>query len=173
MGHLINLSGGVLCLCAASQFPEYSQQYVQRLGGAVDELRLVTEDFDKSARASSMTRDAALASMKGSEFLDRRRADMTRIFGRFERLKQHYAALRDASAIDRLSGITRFDDRQIAARAWDDFKPAIPLTFDGLTFAAAGFGAGFASLFGLGFIGTRIRRRIWPERDIFTEGPAP
>lgn len=169
MGRLINLGGGLLALFAASQFPEYSQQYVQRLGGAVDELNLVASDFDNSAQAVGFTRETALASMVGNEFQRRRKADMERLFARLERLSAHYAALRGADAFARLQAIARFDDTRIAARAWDDFKPAIPLTFDGLSFAAGGFVAGFLTLFGLGRAGNRIRRRIWPEDDIFAE----
>ncbi|MEM7438396.1 MAG: DUF2937 family protein [Pseudomonadota bacterium] len=173
MGHLINLSGGVVCLCAASQFPEYSQQYVQRLGGAVDELRLVASDFDKSAKTVGMTREEALASMTGNAFQDLRRADMTRTFDRLDRLSTHYEMLKGSTAMQRLTAISRFDDRRIAARAWDDFKPGIPLTFDGLTFAAVGFLTGFAGLFGLGWAAFALRRRIWPEPDIFAEGVDP
>ena len=169
MGRLTNLGGGVLCLCAASQFPEYAQQYVQRLGGAVDELRTVAADFDKSAEAVGYTREEALASMTGNDFQIRRQDDMTRLFARLDRLSAHYTALREASALERVAAITRFDDGTIAARAWDDFKPAVPLTRDGLVFAGLGFGAGFLTLFGLGWFGTAIRRRIWPEDDIFAE----
>ena len=68
MGQLVNMCGGAVFLAAASQFPEYSQQYVQRLGGAVDELRLVVADFDKSAAGVGLSRDAALASMTGNDF---------------------------------------------------------------------------------------------------------
>ncbi|MEM9851772.1 MAG: DUF2937 family protein, partial [Pseudomonadota bacterium] len=55
MGKWTNLAGGCAMLCATSQFPEFSQQYVQRLGGAVDELRRVAADFDASARAAGLT----------------------------------------------------------------------------------------------------------------------
>lgn len=170
MGHWTNLAGGVLCLCAASQFPEYSQQYVQRLGGAVDELRLVADDFDKSAEAVGFTREQALASMDGNAFQIRRKADMQRVFDRLARLGAHYAALRDADALSRLRAIARFDDRRIAARAWDDFQPGVPLTLDGAVFAAGGFAAGFFGLLGLGWVGRGVRRRVWPEPDMFAEG---
>ena len=69
-----------------AQFPEFSQQYVQRLGGAVDELRIVVADFDASAQAAGLTREAALADLSGSEFRDLRQGDMTRTIARYERL---------------------------------------------------------------------------------------
>ena len=46
---LISIVGGVGLGLVASQFPEYAQQYEQRLGGAVDELRVFVEKFDASA----------------------------------------------------------------------------------------------------------------------------
>lgn len=171
MGRLVNLGGGVLCLCAASQFPEFAQQYVQRLGGAVDELRLLARDFDASAAAVGYTREGALAAMTGNEFQRRRQADMTRTFARLDRLSDHYAVLRPAGAFDRVAMIARFDDTTIASRAWKDFRPAIPLTFDGLVFAGSGFLAGFATLFGLGRAGRALRRRIRPEDDIAAQRP--
>ena len=37
----IAVAGGLAGAAGLSQFPEFSQQYVQRLGGAVDELTAV------------------------------------------------------------------------------------------------------------------------------------
>ena len=45
------LAGGV----SLSQFPEYSQQYIQRLAGAVDELTLFVEGFDADATSVGLT----------------------------------------------------------------------------------------------------------------------
>ena len=61
MGKLVKISGGVGLGVLLSQFPEYSQQYVQRLGGAVDELKTVVSDFDTSAQATGSTREGAVA----------------------------------------------------------------------------------------------------------------
>lgn len=58
--------GGLGLAVTLSQFPEYAQQYTQRLGGAVDELRVITEDFDRAADASGLDRQTALARYNGS-----------------------------------------------------------------------------------------------------------
>ena len=50
-------------LASASQMPEFAQQYRQRLGGAVEELRVVVEDFDRDAQNSQMTRRQAIDSL--------------------------------------------------------------------------------------------------------------
>ena len=160
MGRKINICGGIVALCAASQFPEYSQQYVQRLGGAVDELRLEAAKFDASAAEVGMDRAAALDSMVGSAFVEKRQADNRDMFARLGRLEAHYAVLKDASALARLRAISAFDDSRIAARAWDDFKPAVPLTRDGAVFSAIGFFGGFLALMGLGI----MARLFWRGR---------
>lgn len=163
MGQFINVSGGAVMLIAASQFPEFSQQYVQRLGGAVDELRLVAADFDTSAQSVGMTRDQALTSMTGNAFQDARRADMTRSFTRLERLEGDLATLQGADAFSRLRHVARFSDKGIAARAWEAYRPAVPVTFDGLVFAIGGFLAGFGLAFGVSKV---VRRKRTPEKEV-------
>ena len=71
-------ASAVLGGASASQFPEYSQQYLQRLSGAVEELTRVTTDFDRTAQDSGLTREEALAQYAGNNFLDKRQADMRR-----------------------------------------------------------------------------------------------
>jgi len=48
MRRTLGILGGLALGLTLSQFPEYAQQYVQRLGGAVDELRIIVEDFDRA-----------------------------------------------------------------------------------------------------------------------------
>ncbi|HTM76667.1 MAG TPA: DUF2937 family protein, partial [Devosia sp.] len=59
--------GGLMLALALSQFPEYAQQYTQRLGGAVDELRVITEDFDRAAQQGGLDRQQALIRYEASE----------------------------------------------------------------------------------------------------------
>ncbi|MCK4862479.1 MAG: DUF2937 family protein, partial [Rhodobacteraceae bacterium] len=42
MANLPGIVGAVALGVSMSQFPEFTQQYQQRLGGAVDELRIIT-----------------------------------------------------------------------------------------------------------------------------------
>lgn len=148
----ITLAGGLAGAAGLSQFPEYSQQYSQRLGGAVDELSRVVGDFDASAQAVGLTRAAALEQMTGTAFLDRRRADMTRTFERHARLTSDLAALRGAGPFMRAYHAARLTDPEIAARAWGDYRPALPMTLAGAVFAGLGFLAGAGM----------IRLMLWP-----------
>lgn len=159
MTRIVNVAAGVLLACSLSQFPEFSQQYVQRLGGAVDELSTVVADFDKSAEATSQSREAALASLTGSAFLDRRQGDMRRTIGRYEQLRLDYDYLRDANVYLRLAYIARDLDGAVARQAWTGFQPAVPLALDGLALTLIGYLAGYGASTGLFELRRRRRRR--------------
>jgi len=160
MSRVVNIAGGVLLAAGASQFPEFSQQYVQRLGGAVDELAKVVTAFDNAATASNLTREEALQELSGTEFLNRRQDDMRFTIGRYERLQRDYANLRDASAYERVLYINGLTDRELVENTWGDFQPAVPLTPDGFVFTGSGFLAGFLALFGATRVMRRRQRRV-------------
>ncbi|GAA6174747.1 hypothetical protein NBRC116593_06660 [Sulfitobacter pacificus] len=154
----LTLAGGIAGAAATSQFPEYSQQYTQRLGGAVDALAEVVADFDASAAAVGLDRSAALEQMQGSAFLERRQADMTQTFARFERLSADLAALEGQGPFMRAYNLPRLRDAQIARAAWAAYQPAVPLNFAGVSFALLGFVLGSAALALL------FKLLLWPFR---------
>jgi hypothetical protein len=124
---------------AGSQFPEFSQQYLQRLGGQYDALAQIAADFDASATRAGLTRDAALAEITGSTFQDAHRADMANAFARLDNVTADLALLRAASPLERMALPHRFRDSETFAATWADFRPAVPVTIDGLIAAAIGF----------------------------------
>ena len=140
------LAGGVAGAAVLSQFPEYAQQYTQRLGGAVDALGQVVADFDASAAAEGLTREQALAQMTGTAFVERRRDDMQRSFARHARLSADLEALAAAGPFMRAYHGTRLTDPDIASAALVAFKPAVPVTVEGAAFAIVGFGLGAAAI---------------------------
>lgn len=152
------LAGGVLGGASASQFPEFAQQYTQRLGGAVDALAEVVADFDASAADAGLSRDAALAEMQGTTFLDARRQDMTRTFKRYESLQADLATLEGAGPFMRAYHATKMTDRDVARAALETFEPAVPLGIAGLTFAGSGFFAGLIAIW------AAIKLVAWPFR---------
>ena len=92
----ITLAGGLAVGAGTSQFPEFSQQYAQRLGGAVDALSEVVADFDTSAAVEGLSRSEALEQMIGADFIERRRADMERTFDRHAVLTEDLRLLAEA-----------------------------------------------------------------------------
>jgi len=124
-----------------SQLPEFSQQYMQRLGGAVDALGQVVADFDASAIAEGLTREAALSQMAGTAFVERRRADMVRTIDRHARLAADLGAMRTAGPVLRAWHVVH-PAGAIARPTWRAFRPALPLTRDGAVFGGVGVLAG-------------------------------
>lgn len=150
------IAGGV----GLSQFPEYAQQYEQRLGGAVDALQTVVADFDQSASSAGLTREQALASMEGSAFLDSRQGDMTRTIARYDRLSGVLTQMQLRGDIEQVLLAPRLTDPEIAREAFAAYEPAVPVTVDALTFAAIGAVIGGLIIVGLrGLIAPLLRRR--------------
>lgn len=153
--------GGVSGAAGMSQFPEFSQQYLQRLAGKVDALSAVVADFDASAVRNDLTRDAALAELNGTPFLDDRQADMRRNFLEHQRLVADLDRLRAATPLERLTMPQRMGDAETLAATWADYRPAIPATLDGAVTAGVGYVAGWSLLAGLwALLRWPFRRRV-------------
>lgn len=132
------LMGGLAGAATLSQYPEFSQQYLQRLAGQVDALTVVARDFDTSALEAGLGREEALSQMTGQPFLTARQADMRRTFARHAVMTENLAVLRAASPLARLSMPHRLGDGATLRATMADFQPAMPLTVAGM--AAAGIG---------------------------------
>lgn len=135
---------GGLGAVGASQAPEFAQQYAQRLGGALDELRAVVRSFDQDALREGLDRAAGLRRLEASNdpFVARRGRNVGETIRRYERLEAQQAAMEQPGAFGRVAAIAKGYDRMIARRALESFRPAIPVAAEGLLFALAGFAAG-------------------------------
>lgn len=167
----ISVVGGVALGLAASQFPEYSQQYEQRLGGAVDELRVIVEKFDASAAESGLTRQQALDAYEetGNTFLTLQGQDVGATIARYDRLETQLKALENANFVSRITDFARYYDADIGARALDSYNPAVPVTTEGFTYAGVGVLFGYTLFALLGWTGSRTVRR-WRERRRMRSG---
>ena len=143
-----------------SQAPEFAQQYRQRIGGAVDELKTVVTDFDKDAASSAMSRGEALSALVGSgeKFTHERGLSMGRNVERFSRLEKQQKTIENANPFMRPLVVMKNPDAQIIHNAWEIFQPAIPLNSAGALYG--GSGAFIAWLLArTGIAGVRKRRR--------------
>ena len=168
LGRLISLAGGVMLGVIASQFPEFAQQYEQRLGGAVDELRGFVESFDTSAEREGLSRDEALDTYAATEdgFLNRRGEDVQATIARYNRLETQLNALENADIVSRVTDIAVYYDQGIGERALEAYKPAVPVTPEGFVYAGTGLIVGYSVLASLGWAGKRsIRRRRRRRRE--------
>lgn len=155
---VLAIAGGI----AASQVPEFAQQYRQRLGGAVDELARVLDNFDHDAATSGTDRAGGLALMAtNTEPLVRAQAvSMANAIIRYDRLLKQQAVFRDSLPFARLTVFFQDFDRPLVESTLRDYEPAVPTTSEGFVFAAVGFLAiyGLLGILGLLF-GSRRRRR--------------
>ena len=153
------MAGGLAGAVSLSQFPEFSQQYLQRLSGAVDELRAVVVSFDQSAVNAGLTREEALAELNGSSFQAELQGNLTGQIDRYERLSSNYAKLKEIEPLQRLAQVYRFNDPELARRTWSDYRPAVPVTIDGFICAGIGYALGWLALTGLFALILRLFRR--------------
>lgn len=155
----LTLAGGITGAAGLSQFPEFSQQYAQRLGGAVDELSRVVADFDADAAKHGLSRAAALEDLAQGGAMGVARAEtIARTIERHDRLSADLEALEGAGPFTRAYLAARMTDRDVAQRAMENFKPAVPATLEGAVFAGVGFLTG---LFVLGAVFAILK---WPFR---------
>lgn len=145
MRRTLGVLGGLCLAVAMSQFPEYAQQYTQRLGGAVDELRIITEEFDASALVGGLTRQQALDRFETSpdSFIKGRGDSMEATFRRYDLLRATLAEVEGADAIERLRNLPAYVDTEIGGRTLENFKPAVPVTVEGFLYAGLGFLVGY------------------------------
>jgi hypothetical protein len=142
---------------AASQLPEFAQQYRQRLGGALDELKAIVQQFDSDGVAAGMDRESAIKRLTTDTdaFVRQRGTQMSETVARMQRLNRQAEGFAQAGPIARLPVMAKDFDPTIARRAYESFEPAAPLTWEGLITALGGF---FAALFGLKLVGWPVRR---------------
>ena len=150
----------------ASQFPEFTQQYRQRLGGALQELHDVVADFDASAAHSNLSRDEALHRLQESDgaFVQDQAVHTSRTIIRFEELSAQRSRLDSSPYVMRPVVVLSHPDTRVVRGAWDDYEPAVPVTPAGFVWAAIGFfiAGGFVSLVRqvAGIAWRRRRRRL-------------
>ncbi|WGW02265.1 DUF2937 family protein [Tropicibacter oceani] len=141
------LAGGVTGAAGLSQFPEFSQQYMQRLGGAVDELSRQVTRYERDAETVGVTLDELIDQLGQEGALSLRQAQNMRAdIARRDQLAGDLATLEGAGPFMRAKLATHLGDRDIAKRALENFKPAAPLTFEGAVFAGTGFVTGWMGL---------------------------
>ncbi|WP_193337301.1 DUF2937 family protein [Devosia beringensis] len=148
MRRMIAGIGGAALAVMLSQFPEYAQQYTQRLGGAVDELRVITEDFDRSASVGGLDRTQALQryGVSNDSFLADRGTAMAATFVRYEQLSATLDRIANADPVTRLQSLPAYLDSDIGRRTLENYQPAVPVTAEGILYAGGGFILGYLVL---------------------------
>lgn len=130
----------VLGAVAFTQVPEFIQQYLQRLGGHLDEARRQLESFTQVAAMSNLTLPQLVerTAQNSDEAVAKLSGVMREAMERVDHLSAAMDAIRNASAWTRPFVFLRHLDPAIAKATWAIYKPAVPTTVEGLVYA--GFG---------------------------------
>lgn len=155
---LFGLIGAVLL----SQFPEFFQQYMQRLGGRLDEVTSQVQALDRrAAEAGKDTPNYIRGFLVHRDAAVRREGEaLQALTHRRVTLAEAYAALTGTGRWWRAGRFVEYFDWDVASAAFTPYQPAVPVTAEAAVYAGAGFGGGaliFVMLFGLG--GRRRVRR--------------
>ena len=96
------------------QFPQYLAQYAQRLGGHIDEARLIAQQ-----------------------------EAIPHLFDRADKLETGLHQIQQAGTLEKIVAFARHAEWSIAQRAYEAFTPGMTFDSEGLTYAAIGAGAGY------------------------------
>ena len=161
---------GLLCLCCAavtSQFPEFYQQYLQRIGGHLDQLQARTEEIAADARDKGLSTESYIESFLESEPHALEGQRMQESFQSYNHLKQAEESLGTAAIWSKPFQFSSSLHPGVASAALNHYKPAVPLSLEGLIYAAFGATGGWLLCIGLGRLIHRVRtiqtRRLTDE----------
>lgn len=159
----IGLFGAVF----ASQLPEYVQQYRQRLGGAVDELKAIVAEFDAESDRLSLSRDQGIARLRSNpdQLAQERGSDIEATAAREARLERQRDAFARSGPLSQYLALLEYLDGGLARRAYADFQPAVPVTSAGFIAGVVGFLGGWAAVRALAWPLRRRRARLAEARS--------
>lgn len=108
-----------------SQAPAFTQAYLQRLGGHIDEARRTVNQVESGQ---------LLGFLNPTE----REQAVTQFSDRVLELEQAYRSISEATPLMQPLMTLRHADSEIAARAWEHFTPAIPIDPPSLIYTGIG-----------------------------------
>ena len=139
------LAIGLLFAGITSQLPEFTQQYRQRLGGAIDELSSLIAQFDAEASGQSLSRDEGIARLKSNPdvLAQQRGLDLDQTVTRRDRLLAQKQSFAVSGPLSQYAVLAENFDPGIARQAYAEYQPAIPVTSAGFVSAAIGLVLGW------------------------------
>jgi hypothetical protein len=139
---------GIVC----AQFPEYAQQYRQRLGGALDELNAIIARFDADAAQNGLSEGQGVTRLgqNPDPLVRAQGVEMRDVIARRDKLQTQAQTFADSGNFKRVWALVTQADPRIAWRAYESFEPGVPVTWEGFATALIGFviGGGLIRLMG-------------------------
>lgn len=144
IGRLLRACFAILGAAAFAQFPEFYQQYLQRLGGRLDQARFDLNRLIEDAATLGRTVEAYIQELfaSGGEAAQlAAKRELARLDGAKE-LEQAYHALSQAGPLERPVAFLHHFDPGLAEATLQTFAPGLPVTLEGFAYAATGLLAG-------------------------------
>jgi len=144
IGRLLQACSAILGAAAFAQFPEFYQQYLQRLGGRLDQARFDLDRLIEDAATLGRTVEAYIQELfaAGGEAAQlAAKRELARLDGARE-LEQAYQALSQAGPLERPVAFLHHFDPSLAEATLGSYAPGFPVTPEGFAYAAAGLLAG-------------------------------
>jgi len=143
----------VLCVVGAvvfSQAPEFMQQYLQRLGGHLDEARRILGQFQQSAALSGTSFQDYVSHLTGNDdrLIVSLGKNINAVVQRVTDLGGAEEALRTASVLKRPFAFLAHFDPEIALATFRAYRPAVPTTVEGLVYGGIGVMAALSLYYG-------------------------
>jgi hypothetical protein len=149
LGRLPSLFSGLLGAGLLAQFPAFFQQYLQSLGGRLDQAELQESRVFAAAERHGLSVEDYLT--RFAEASDPAIQDgggiAASLLSDAQHLREALGALSEATAIERPFAFAEHLDPAILSATAERFGPALPLSFEGLVYGALGLllGAGLAA----------------------------
>jgi hypothetical protein len=137
---LLNGLTGVAGAGSFSQFPTYYQQYLQRLGGRLDQAQIQVTRIEAAAQKEGMTLAQYIDKFTTSADSTHQQqgAVLRAEIADLHQLREAVTALTQAGPLERPLRLMQHIDTETARSALGDFALGLPLTTEGMVYAAIG-----------------------------------
>jgi hypothetical protein len=148
---LLDRAFALLGALILAQFPQFYGQYLQRLGGHIDELRRTVEVYEQAASALGISLEQYIEEHLAaeSEVIASSGEIISNLVERLWQLESSFQALIQATPLTRWVVFLQNADWSVVRQCLHRFTPGVPTTAEGLVYAGAGLLLGWG-LYALG-----------------------
>ncbi len=156
-----------------AQFPHFFNQYLQRLGGHMEEARRTVRHYTQAAENLNLTLEqyVDIHLTAGEEVYVSSGKLISGLITRLEQLEHSFFALKNATPFNRWLVFLQEVDWSIAAHTWQHFSPGVPTTTEGIIYAFLGLLVGwgiYSGIKNLFYLGRNFRRRKPARKQRYT-----
>jgi len=162
IGRIVNGIAAALGAVIFAQFPAFYQQYLQRLGGRLDQAKLDVDRIMEDAATLGRTLEAYIQELLASGTSAARLAAKRELerMDNADQLENAYQALSEAGPFERPFAFAQHVDRNLLQETVRIFEPAVPATLEGLLYAGVGILVGLLVQWGCETGGRRVAATI-------------